>query len=70
MAAPVPQCQLTSLSVGQKLAAFPAACQLVKRWLSSHYLSDIIEEVATELLVAKVFLDDTRSEPPRYSLSG
>ncbi|KAH7726369.1 nucleolar protein 6 [Aphelenchoides avenae] len=57
-------------SVGQRLSGFPGACQLVKRWLASHYLSDILEEVAIELLVAKVFLDDVRADPPRSPFAG
>lgn len=49
-------------SLSQRFSAFGESCQLARRWLSSHFLGDTFEEVALELLLAKVFLDSDVKE--------
>ncbi|CAG9533984.1 unnamed protein product [Cercopithifilaria johnstoni] len=64
--------QLTALlhSASQQFEAFPDACRLAMYWLSSHALSDYLNEVILETIVASVFLKPFSLQPPRMAFVG
>uniref|UniRef100_A0A1I7VA14 Nucleolar protein 6 n=1 Tax=Loa loa TaxID=7209 RepID=A0A1I7VA14_LOALO len=64
--------QLTALlhSASQQFEAFPDTCRLATYWLSSHALSDYLNEVILETIVASVFLKPLSVQPPRTPFIG
>uniref|UniRef100_A0A1I8ER67 Nucleolar protein 6 n=1 Tax=Wuchereria bancrofti TaxID=6293 RepID=A0A1I8ER67_WUCBA len=64
--------QIASLlhSVSQQFEAFANTCRLATYWLSSHALSDYLNEVILETIVASVFLKPLSVQPPRTPFIG
>ncbi|KAL3993759.1 Nrap family protein, partial [Acanthocheilonema viteae] len=64
--------QLTALlhSASQQFDAFSDTCRLAMYWLSSHALSDYLNEVILETIVASVFLKPLSIQPPRTPFVG
>ncbi|VDM37097.1 unnamed protein product [Toxocara canis] len=52
-------------SVSQQFASFAPACRLALKWLSSQMLSDFIEDIMVETIMASVFLRPFTSYQPR-----
>lgn len=53
-------------SASQQFEAFSDTCRLAMCWLSSHALSDYLNEVILEAVVASVFLKPFSIQPPRF----
>uniref|UniRef100_A0A915PV07 Nucleolar protein 6 n=1 Tax=Setaria digitata TaxID=48799 RepID=A0A915PV07_9BILA len=51
-------------STSQRFEAFPDTCRLAMYWLSSHALSDYLNEMILETIVASVFLKPFSVQPP------
>uniref|UniRef100_A0A158Q7J7 Nucleolar protein 6 n=1 Tax=Elaeophora elaphi TaxID=1147741 RepID=A0A158Q7J7_9BILA len=64
--------QLTALlhSASQQFEAFSETCRLAMYWLSCQALSDYLNEVILETIVASVFLKPFSIQPPRTSFIG
>ncbi|MCP9261486.1 Nucleolar protein 6 [Dirofilaria immitis] len=64
--------QLTALlhSASQRFEAFADTCRLAIYWLSSHALSDYLNEMILETIVAYIFLKPFSVQPPRTPFIG
>ncbi|VDK80887.1 unnamed protein product [Litomosoides sigmodontis] len=64
--------QLTALlhSTSQRFEAFADTCRLAMYWLSSHALSDYLNEVILETIVSSVFIKPFSIQPPRIPFIG
>lgn len=52
-------------SIQQKYSSFSGVCRLVKRWLSSQFLIDYIEEEAVDLMCAYFYVNPQGYEAPK-----
>ncbi|KAE9549488.1 hypothetical protein FO519_007299 [Halicephalobus sp. NKZ332] len=67
---PLLSSQIYGLS--RRFSAFGECCQLLKRFVASHYLSSNVDEFILELLVAEAFLriDSEKGSPPMDPFAG